>query len=284
MGRIHQWYYLKDKEGRPIENASVNLYLTGTKTEATIYESATTSASFDQSTWLTAASGFFSFYLGDQFESTYIGYDPDQNFDIVWAASGSIYYGDDAPSGIIDNLQMQPKIYSVNENSRNNIVKNKMVSDELAYKWDRHPNKTYASEPHGIEPVDINDSTDVTFNKVVNDDVIKRLVSFPIVSAGEIVIATSGALIAHHTLYSSAYTPSGDYLKAEFDTKLSGRNRPFPIVQIYDIASGDQITPVKIHDLDDTTMRVVMVCGAGGKGADVLVTILGETKVKITTI
>ena len=53
MGRIHQWYYLKDKEGRPIENASVNLYLTGTKTEATIYESATTSASFDQSTWLT---------------------------------------------------------------------------------------------------------------------------------------------------------------------------------------------------------------------------------------
>lgn len=278
MGRFHHWYFLKDKEGRPILDAGLNLYLTTTKTEAVVYNSAAASASIDQSTWVTGASGFFNFFIGDQFEILYTGYEPTQEFDLSWATSAAIYSGDEIPSGTIDNLQLLPKIFTVNENSQNPI-RNKMVSNILANKWDEHPDKTYAQEPHDIFPIDETDSQDVTVNKVVNDDLMNRMNSFPFVSAGQITISTSGALISQHTLTPSDWEPSGNGVAyVDFEHNLFGRNQPYPIVQVYNIDTKDLIMPVRIQDIDDTNLRIAF---ASGGITDLAVSVLGEIRVTV---
>jgi hypothetical protein len=293
MTRIHHWYYLKDKEGRPIPNASVNLYLADTKTEAVVYDSTAPSASaiIDQSTWLTGASGYFNFWIGDQHESAetgYTGYDPDQLFDFSWTTSGSRYSGDPAPSGLIDSIQLLPKLYQVDETGASRTpTRNKFVSNELAYDWNVHPDLQYGVLPHSIEPVNYTDGSDVTFNKVVNNDVMKRLVSFPIVSAGDIQIATSGALIAQHTLYASGWSPSGDTNVAiAFEHGLAGRNNPNPIVQIYEIETGHMINPVDIRNQGDDTLLIIMASGYKGRPqiGNVIATVLGETTPRVTAI
>lgn len=281
MGRLHHWYYLKDKEGRPILNAGLNLYLTTTNTEAVIYDSAAASASIDQSTWLTGASGFFNFFIGDQFETLYVGYEPNQEFDLSWASSAAIYADDEIPSGTINNIQLLPKIFTVDETNQLSI-RNKMVSNALATKWDEHPDKTYAQEPHAILPVDVTDSQDITLNKVVSDDLMNRLVSFPFVSAGTLTIESSGALISQHTLYPSAWTPLGEgYAEIEFEHNLTGRTQLYPIIQIYEIDTGDMIIPAQVQDIDETNIRIVI---ASGGMQNLAVTVLGEITPRTTVI
>jgi hypothetical protein len=280
MGRLHHWYYLKGREGRPIVNANLNLYIADTKTEATVYESTAASAAIDQSTWLTGTSGFFEFYIGDQFEEIYTGYSPSIEFDLQWSASAARYSDGIIPSGVIEDIQLLPKIFTVNE-ALTDSTRNKMVSNFLAYKWDQHPDQDYSLEPHEIEPVDVNDSTDTTMNKVVNDDLMNRLVSFPIVSAGLPTINTSGALLTQQWIYPSAWSPSGDtYVTADINTNLIGRNQPYPIVQIYDTDTGDMIIPVRVTDIDDENMRIVMASGFRGRPTlgPVNITVLGEIR------
>jgi hypothetical protein len=295
MTKLHHWFLLKDKEGRPINNASINLYLAETYDEATVYSSTDPSASslIDQSTWITGASGYFDFYIGDQFESAdtgYVGYDPDQLFDLYWAASGTIYSTDPrVPSGVIDNIQLLPKLYQVDEVNRGTrtVLKNKFISNNLAYDWNIHPNLEYSTFPHDIDPVDYTDGSDVTFNKVVNNDVIKRMVSFPIVSAGDIQIATSGALISQHTLYASAWSPSGDTNVAiAFEHNLAGRNNINPIVQVYEIETQSMITPVDIRNYDDDTLLLILASGDSGRPqiGNVHVTVLGEIQPRVTAV
>lgn len=291
MGRIHHWYYLKDKQGRPIVNANLKLYLEGTKTEATIYNSTASSASaiIDQSTWMSGPSGFFDFYIGDQFETDPLsvgatGYNPNQHFDLQWAASAAIYSNDPhPPSGVIDQIQLLPKIFQVDETSTNSI-RNKMVSNALAYKWDIHPDQIYSQQPHSLLPVDPSDSTDTTFDKLVNDDLMNRLVSFPIVSAGLPTINTSGALLSQHTLYPSAWAPSGDYgVFMDLDYNLVSRDALGPIVQVYKEDTGDMLNPMDIKFTTDTSLRIVLASAGYGNQyglGNIIVTVVGETKVR----
>jgi hypothetical protein len=208
MPRIHQWGYLKDDQGIPLIGADLNLYLTGTQDEATLYTTTASAASaadvLNQSTWATGASGFFEFWIGDQFEKApSIGYNPLQYFDLVWSASGV-----DA-SGIVDRLHFFPPIFSVDETSQN-TVKNKMLSNEQAFKFDQHSITTYSNAPHNLYPVDETDASDGTYNKVVTDELMNRidtLLSSLLACGGEgISVTTSGALVETHTLYASAAT------------------------------------------------------------------------------
>jgi len=147
MARKHIWFYLKDEDGNPIEGASINLYLKDTTTEATVYESRTASAAFAQSNILSDEDGYFEFYIGDQFEDLpSVGYNANQIFELHWASTEG--------TGFIDNFQIFDKIYIVDETNSSSTAKDKMISNEQAYKWDQHVLKVYTVLPHGIEPVD----------------------------------------------------------------------------------------------------------------------------------
>ena len=263
MGRKHIWYFLKDEEGEPIENGAINLYLTGTLTEATVYNSATASGAIDQSTIITDSEGFFEFYLGDQFEDLpLIGYQPTQNFDLAWLTS--------SVSGSVVNIQIFDLIFPIDETDTD-AEKNKMVSNQLAYDWDAHTDDTYSSLPHDINPVDETNSSDGTLNKVVSNDILTYLYGLPLVS-GALSVETSGALFTTHYLYASGFTPSGNgVMYQEFDPELQ-RDDKYPIVQLYGLDSGNMIMPVDIRDMNNTTIRVIVASGSG----DLVVTSLGE--------
>jgi len=87
MSRVHFWAFLKDEEGRPLPDADLALYEANTKTNAIIFASRAASASdyIDQSTWTTNSSGFFSFYIGDEYEDV-ASYPNSQKFDLTWYA------------------------------------------------------------------------------------------------------------------------------------------------------------------------------------------------------
>ena len=263
MGRKHIWYFLKDEEGEPIESADINLYLTGTLTEATVYDSVSTSAAIDQSTILSDADGYFSFFIGDQFEdSPNIGYGPLQNFDLAWSSVEG--------TGSVSDIQIFDLIFPIDETDLD-TEKNKMVSNQLAYGWDTHVDRDYISLPHSIEPVNENDPSDGTLNKVINNDLMTRLYNLPLVS-GALSIETSGALFTTHYLYASGFTPSGNgRIYQEFDPELQ-RNNKYPIVQLYGLDSDNMIMPIDIRDMDNTTIRIIVASGTG----DLVVTSLGE--------
>jgi len=91
MAKVQQWLYLKDEEGVPIEDVYLHLYLTGTETEATVF-SDSIGTSLDQSTWTTGASGFFDFYIGNEWDPQ--GYNANQYFDLVWSLAPFNYLTD----------------------------------------------------------------------------------------------------------------------------------------------------------------------------------------------
>jgi hypothetical protein len=268
MARKHIWYFLKDEEGVPINEAQINIYLTGTTTEATIYDSYTTSAAIAQTDIISNPIGYFDFYIGDQFEeSPNIGYTPDQYFDLVWTKTGN--------SGIIDGLQFFELLYQVDETDLTSTYKDKMVNNELAYRWDYHVDRNYPSEPHGIEEVDITDPADGTFNKVVSNEMLNRLYNFPITSGG-LTVETSAGLFTTHYIYTSGATwaPSGDYFKVDFDPEwpLPGRTAKYPIIQVYDYPGGNIVRPVSIIDLQNDLIRLIVAVSG-----NYVATCVGET-------
>ena len=267
MSRKHIWYYLKDEEGEPIEGAGINLYLTGTPAEATVYESRTASAAYDQSNILSDDDGYFEFYIGDQFEELpLIGYNPNQFFDLVWDSPGDF-------DGMVNGIQIFDLVYRVDETDTD-AEKNKMVSNALAFSWDRHVDKLYISEPHNLLPLDETDHSDITANKVVNDEVLERLYEFPITSGG-LTLETSAALFTTNYLYASAFSPSGVNSAIDFDPQLTNRSTRYPVLQIYETSTGDQIMPIDIIDVDNDLIRVLVVSGTG----DMIATVVGEVDV-----
>ena len=266
MARKHIWFYLKDEDGNPIEGASINLYLKDTTTEATVYESRTASAAFAQSNILSDEDGYFEFYIGDQFEDLpSVGYNANQIFELHWASTEG--------TGFIDNFQIFDKIYIVDETNSSSTAKDKMISNEQAYKWDQHVLKVYTVLPHGIEPVDETDNSDGTYNKVVDDYTLYRLYNEPLASGG-FTLEASGAFSTTHYLYPSANTPSGYYVARDFDPELN-RSSKYPITQIYDLTTGDQITPVEIRWMDNDLVRVILSVSAG----TVIASSVGELQV-----
>jgi hypothetical protein len=264
MGRKHIWYYLKDEEGQPINGADINFYFTGGTTEAIIYDSRSTSASVPQSSIVSDPNGYFEFWVGDQFESPpACGYSPDQHFDLVWtSASGS---------GIVDDLQIFELIYPIDETDSTGIEKDKMVSNSFAFKWEAHVDRPYGTQPHDIQPVDETDASNGTLDKVVSDELMNRLYGFPITSGG-LSIETSGALFTTSYLYPSGDTPSGTNVARDFDPDLQ-RTPLYPVVQIWEESTGDQIMPVEVKHMDNNLVRVILVSGSG----TMIATTVGET-------
>jgi len=279
MSRKHIWYFLRDLQGKGIPGAALKLYLAGTKELATIYTIPTSGSNvpsagsydvLDQSTWTTDPSGFFEFYIGDFTEKPpKTGYLADQFFDFQWVASG----GEPLPSGGLYDRSLFPLIFPVDETDTNEDV-DKVISNQQAYTFEEHIPIQYDTGIHGLEPVDVYNSSDASYNKLVSDDLMRILIrdlTTLITCGGDaITIETSGALLDQTSVTSWTLSADGSYY-ADFPYVLERANM-YPIIQFYDTERREQIIPRAVKDINTSVIRAWLT----EADIDVTATIVGQ--------
>ena len=179
MARYHFWGFIVNEAGEPIENAEVSIKLAGTDTLACLYldefSSYTTCGdpSFPSGPQLqTLDNGYYEFWVADETEPH--GYRYDQKFKIQWERIG-------IAKGMIDNVNVLPLTMpvfpanistctSAGTSASISTEMNKLVSDALVCKWDKHSRQLVdISDPHGLEFVDIT-KTDTRPNKIISNE------------------------------------------------------------------------------------------------------------------
>lgn len=130
MARYHYWQFLVNQEGQPIRNAEISLYRAGTDVPVFVYESEFGSdGTSTPPQAYTNKAGYFEFWIGDDQESE--GLPIGEKFKIQWEK-------ENIASGSIDWIDIFPGFEAVNENDPDSGIKNKLVSNALAYGWEQH--------------------------------------------------------------------------------------------------------------------------------------------------
>jgi hypothetical protein len=167
MSRVHEWQFLLNREGQPIADTSVYIYLAGTEIPARIFTDEVGGTMIDTEPQVTTnANGFFQFWIADNTEQN--GYDISQKFKIKWAKAG-------VASGYIDWVDVFPKIQqavAVDETDQTSVFKDKLVSNRLAYQWEEHRGWTYVdgwSNLHGLAPVNLTEQDTTDKNKLISN-------------------------------------------------------------------------------------------------------------------
>lgn len=147
MARYHYWQFIVNQEGQPINNVEVSIFKAGTSELVRVYRS-----EFGDDSIVVAPqvysnnAGYFEFWLGDSSEE--FGYEIGTKIKIQW-------YKENIAAGSIDWIDVFPGFEEVNELDSSSNMKNKLVSNNLAYQWMSHINH---------QDVDITD--DVIFKSV----------------------------------------------------------------------------------------------------------------------
>lgn len=169
MARRHYWQFLVTDEGNPIENAEISIQIAGTEDPAYIYTdefggNATNAAPQTR----TSRKGYFEFWVADTTELN--GYYYSQKFKISWSAPG-------VSAGYIDYVDVFSTSVAEVDETDNNTLKNKAVSNLLAKGWEDHKNSILYVDSvttiHGITLVnesgwDDNDEN-TKYNKLINN-------------------------------------------------------------------------------------------------------------------
>lgn len=247
MARIKFWQYILDEEGRPIQGADIKVYLANSVTEQAeifLHPTAGVTTTTASTSLTTNGDGFFEFYIGDEWEPNG-GYSAEQKFKITWSKAG-------IATGVIDNINIFPAIFKVDETDNTSLdkaVRNKLVSNELAYTWNDHVEARYGDQPHGVEPVDSTD-TNTDINKLVSNSLLNYIFSV-LTSAGTISIDASGAVVRDFSI--TSWTSSG----GEYYTVINHfLGRDYPVIQLRDSADDELISPAKVTKVDSNSTRV----------------------------
>jgi hypothetical protein len=247
MARVHYWQYIVDEEGRPLENVDVRFYLADDPTtEAEIFTHPSLGGPTTTSTAsiVTDGNGFFQFWIGDEFELLG-GYTATQKFKLTWQRAGILF-------GEIDDIDVFPPIFTVDETdntSPETAQKNKLVSNQLAYKWDTHVDSNAGAQPHNFQPVDTG-STNTVNNKLVSNSLLNYLLT-ALSSAGTVSIEASAAIERQFSI--SSWTTSGDNYYTSINHFL---NNTYPVVQIRNSTTNDLYVPTKVVSLDSNSIRI----------------------------
>jgi hypothetical protein len=258
MAREHFWGFLKDQEGRPLVGSDIRVYLAGTADEAVIFSTPTTAASgadrIDQSTYTTGVSGFFSFYVGNEWEPTF-GYAGQQQFRLKWSDVSVT----PSAGGEVDYLQIFDFIYPVDE-TLTDLGKNKLVSNAQAKSWTDHLPLTHAHEIHNWQAIDTLAGTDLTENKLVSDDLMRGIMvdleTLLVCGGDAISITASGSLVIDRTISDTDWAPSADGRYYADVNHSIARTWPFPVYQIYNSDTKEIYYPANVKDIDLETIRI----------------------------
>lgn len=249
--RIDYWQYLLDKQGKPLSNAEVRVYLAGTVQEADIY----LDANFGSVTKSSIADlktdqyGFVRFWIGDIWEVEG-GYNVNQKFKIIWQNNIDIIeeYIDDififTPVEIIDVSD------SIKGNT-NNRDKNKVISNSDGYKWNEHTDSIVPSaSPHGISPVTWFD-TGTLQSKVISNKLGYQMYELAITSTST-PIDISAAGLYTETINIWDTSASGIYFKEV----SHGLNNLYPIVRLIKDDDDSQYMYMKVKSIDYNNIKV----------------------------
>jgi len=246
MARVKFWHYVLDEEGRPVEDADIKFYLANTVVPAEIFlhPTAGTTTTTDSTVLQTDGNGYFEFYIGDEWE-TNGGYTASQKFKLVWSKAG-------ISTGTINNIDVLPQIFQVDETDNTSVekdVKDKLISNQLAYNWTTHVESRYGSQPHGIQSVDQTD-TNTNKNKLVSNSLLNYMFSV-LATAGTLSIQASAAVVREFSV--TSWTTSGD----EYYTVINHfLGRDYPVVQIRDVADDQLIVPGMVETIDENSLRI----------------------------
>lgn len=271
MARIHQWQYIVDEDGRPIFNAKVDFFLnedTDSTQYASIYAtpvvSHTTTTSPAGLNLTTNSDGYFEFWVGDEWEAAG-GYTSTQRFKLTWYRAG-------ISRGTIENIDIYPPLYQVDETLGGQIPteeaerRNKVISNQFAYRWEQHLNKEVpytpsAGAPHNIQPV-IVCSADTEYNKVVSNELLNKIYTLA-VSASTVTVSldASGADVdfsdipEDHPLVHS----SGTLYYADVTHNLNPpAGNEYPIIQVVDRTDNTLIIPETVYSLSAQKVRIFL--------------------------
>jgi len=248
MARIHFWQYIVNENGDPLENVNVRIYLSNSpEEEADIFTHHITGNPIKSTEALlsTDGNGFFECWFGDILEDSG-GYSSNQTFKIEWERAGLL-------NGYIDNMTIYPNVFSVVQTdnvSPDKDVKNKLISNQLAYNWDTHINAE-SINVHGLEAVNQYD-TNTDYNKLVSNNLMNYVFSV-LASAGSISIAASAATAREFDV--TSWSSSGGKHYIDLDHFL---NRDYPVVTSYKTSNGMQIYPDEIESISSSRIRLWM--------------------------
>ena len=128
MARVHQWQFLMNEVGEPIENADIYVYLAGTTTPTFVYTDEYSNDGVNTTPQLkTLSNGYFEFWIADNSELH--GYETTQKFKIKWDKTG-------ITTGEVDFIDIFPAtkyVEPVDETDPFSVVKDKTLSNQLAY-------------------------------------------------------------------------------------------------------------------------------------------------------
>lgn len=253
MARIDYWQYFLDRQGRPLQDAKIRVYLAGTSIEANIYLNHTfgsvTTANAESLT--TDKNGFIQFWIGDQFEPEG-GYDVDQQFKIVW------WNDIDSIVEEIDNLYIFTPVRSIDtsDNIRgeaSNRDLDKVISNKQGYKWESHVNLIVPSgSPHDLQPIELFD-LDHQKNRVISNklgyqmyQMAERASTTPIdISAARLTTFSFGSLSSSGGIYYRDITHN--------------YNNYYPIVRIMKSSNDNHIEAKRIESISPDITRIWLV-------------------------
>jgi len=130
MARAHHWEYISNEEGQPINGVDISVYVANSSTAAYVYTSENGGSATNTLPQIsTDENGYFEFWIADSSETN--GY-ASGKFKIKWSKAGVI------DEGTVDYVDIIVPSAEVDEtdNSGTDLAKNKMISNELAYRWE----------------------------------------------------------------------------------------------------------------------------------------------------
>lgn len=255
MASYHFWRKLLDADGREVTNGIVYVYLAGTTTLATIFDGVGVSKI---NPIITDDNGILDFYINDHSEIG--GYVATQKFKLTWVGAD---IDGDLCSGEIDNINVFPNLFQVDETDNISATKanfDKLISNELAYEWSTHITETWEDQVHDLQPVDIYDSNDATYNKLVSNYLMNQLDSL-LASASSPSIESTGAVFLATDIGLSGgadpvkWLPSAGTRLVYADV-VHNLNKDYPVVHLFDKTTNNRYTPYAVIRIDIDNLRV----------------------------
>ena len=251
MARIDYWQYLIDKQGNPLQNAEVRVYLAGTLIEANIFLD-NTFGSFTQSSvsdLKTDIHGFFQFWIGDEWEVEG-GYTVDQQFKLIW--QNTI----DSIQEEVDDIYVFAPVRPIEigdsiQGELDNKDLNRVISNSEGFKWNNHVDSIVPSaSPHDLEPV-VFFNIDTVPNRVVSDKLGYQMYQMADRSS------TTDIDISAARFYSERITtwdgPSGGLY---YKVIRHDFNNYYPIVKFHKFTTDHQIDAKRVETIDPNRTRV----------------------------